>query len=245
MRPVNASELLSVWEQGLNRSLLERALLLLDVACSDGDPADPALLSIGDRDARLLQLREWMFGSRLLNMTYCPQCNECIEWVSQVADMRISPADKRSGIAFPLTADPFHIQYRLPNSYDLAAAAQGNGATLNAKKLLAGCILDAQKDSSTCTAEELPDEVWEQMDQHIAKADPQADISMKLNCPACSHSWELPFDIVSYLWSEIHGWAKHTLQDIAVLAATFGWSEATILGLSPQRRQLYLDIIKK
>ena len=73
MRALKAMELLTVWERGLNQTLLERVLALLIAACPKIDSETIAGLSIGERDARLLQLREWMFGSHLVNTAQCPQ----------------------------------------------------------------------------------------------------------------------------------------------------------------------------
>jgi endogenous inhibitor of DNA gyrase (YacG/DUF329 family) len=245
MKPLTSSELLSVWEHCRSRSLLDKALQLLQTACSDGEPEDPALLSIGDRDGQLLQLREWMFGSQLSSVSDCPQCGAQIEWITDIADLRFPAEGKTTASSFSLQADPFQIQFRLPNSYDLFKAASDSDYQANPKKLLAACILEVQKESSQFQAEDLPDEVLTKVDQQMAMEDPQADIAMRLNCPECAHTWQAQFDIVSYLWIEIDSWASHTLLDVAVLAATFGWSESQILSLSPQRRQLYLDIIRK
>ncbi len=107
----------------MNRPLLEKALFLLNAACSDSDPEDPALLSIGNRDALLLQLREWMFGSRLLNVSHCPACGEYLEWVTEIADLRLSSPTKITTASYSLQVDTFNIQFRLPNSYDLSRVA--------------------------------------------------------------------------------------------------------------------------
>src|SRR5687768_8738532 len=102
MRALSSSELLSVWEHCRSRSLLDKALQLLQAACSDGEPEDPALLSIGDRDARLLQLREWMFGSRLLSVSHCPQCGAQLEWITDIADVRFPAEGKTTAACFSL-----------------------------------------------------------------------------------------------------------------------------------------------
>jgi hypothetical protein len=241
MRPLSTVDLLNTWEQAAGRTLPEKALLLLDAACADGEPNDPALLSIGQRDAGLLQLREWMFGSQLLNITSCPACNERIEWINNVADLRV-PQSATAPARFNMQVDNYNIQFRLPNSYDLSKVASKE-YSLNPKKLLAECIISAQKDAHDCEATELPAQVFELLDERMGSEDPQANIVMNLSCPACAHAWEAQFDIVSYLWTEIDNWAKHVLQDVAVLAAAFGWSEQQVLNLSPQRRQLYLNIV--
>jgi hypothetical protein len=243
MRPVTTAELLNTWEQCAGRMLSEKALLLLDAACADGEPEDPALLNIGERDTRLLQLREWMFGPQLLNIADCPNCSERIEWVNNVADLRYS-SDKPAPVTFNMQVDNYNIQFRLPNSYDLSKTALPDYRA-NPRKLLAACVIDVQKNAQTVHTDDLPAQLFDVLDERIAAEDPQANIVMNLSCPACSHFWEAQFDIVSYLWAEIDNWAKHLLQDIAALAATFGWSESQILALSPQRRQMYLDIIRQ
>ena len=57
MRAISASELLNIWEQGLSKSSVERALMLLGTACPETSPEALAQLSIGQRDALLLMLR--------------------------------------------------------------------------------------------------------------------------------------------------------------------------------------------
>jgi len=62
MRNLNAEDMLNVWEQGLNRSLLQRTLVLLVAAFPEMNPDTIAELSIGSRDAYLLLVRERLFG---------------------------------------------------------------------------------------------------------------------------------------------------------------------------------------
>jgi hypothetical protein len=242
MRPVTTAELLNTWEQCARRTLPEKALLLLDAACADGEPEDPALLDIGERDAKLLQLREWMFGQQLVNIADCPNCSERIEWINNVADLRYLSENKSTSATFNMKVENYNIQFRLPNSYDLLKASS-RGYQSDPKKLLEECIIDVHRNEQTCQAGELPAQVMDVLDERMALEDPRANIMMNLSCPSCSHSWEAQFDIASYLWIEIDSWAKHILQEVAVLAAAFGWSESQILNLSPQKRQHYIDII--
>lgn len=245
MRPLTDAELLAVWDQGAHRSLVERAVLLLQAAGTGDDPQNPAQLSIGDRDARLLQLREWMFGSRLQNIADCPACGERMEWVNEVSDLRSATGNTLLDPYFSLQVDAFTIRFRLPNSYDVSRASSEAAYRSNPRKLLTDCILDAQKEASGYQAHDLPDEVLDKLSQQMALEDPQADVKMNVCCPACSYTWDLQFDIVHYLWTEIHNRAIHILQDVVALASAFGWSEPQILQLSPRRRRLYLDIVRK
>lgn len=75
----------------------------------------------------------------------------------------------------------------------------------------------------------------------MANADPLADIQLALTCASCGESFSSPFDIVSYLWTEIEVWALRILSDVDTLARAYAWSERDILNLSPLRRQFYLE----
>ena len=66
---------------------------------------------------------------------------------------------------------------------------------------------------------------------------------MQLDCPACALIWQSPFDVVSFLWSELDAWARRMLREIHILASHYGWSEAEIVALSPQRRRHYRELI--
>jgi endogenous inhibitor of DNA gyrase (YacG/DUF329 family) len=233
MRCLTTAELLTHWETGLQQSLLERSLGLLATACA-ADPAEIAALSIGERDARLLQLREWLFGPRLLNMAYCPHCAEQVEWESAVQQLRLQ-AHTEAAHPDPrfLEMSGYTIRYRLPDTLDICAAHT------NAAALLQRCILEVQP----ATAASLPDEVTAALMQRMSEEDPQADVRMLLSCPACQHQWEAWFDIASYLWAEVHQWALRLLHEVSLLARAFGWSERDILNMSAQRRQRYLEMI--
>ncbi|MET0461934.1 MAG: hypothetical protein ABW007_02225 [Chitinophagaceae bacterium] len=244
MRPLRSAELLDIWERFNRSNPVQKALSLLKVACSDGDPADPALLNIGERDLRLLQLREWMFGSSMVNIASCPACRERLEWTTPIAALRYLPPP-RADSPLSFTYSNYAIFFRLPNTYDLAQIERLHHPERATKKILAACITAASRDGGVCEVADLPEDVFHLLDERMAEEDPQANIQMNLHCPHCSHEWQSRFDIVSYLWTEIDHWAKSMLLDIATLASAFGWSERDILSMSAHRRQLYLQIIRK
>jgi hypothetical protein len=61
-----------------------------------------------------------------------------------------------------------------------------------------------------------------------------------LSCPVCSCAWSESFDIVSFFWSELAAWSSRMLDQVHRLASAYGWSEASILAMSPYRREVYL-----
>ncbi len=204
-------------------------------------------MSIGERDARLLQIREWLFGSRLSNVAHCPHCGEKVEWENDTAAFHLQPfsSPEPAFKIFQLQTGAFHIRFRLPNSQDVQQALNDRAFFEQPRKFLARCMVDLNG-SEQDIAEKvkvLPAEVFEQLSQQIELEDPQANISFQMNCPACQHEWPITFDIQSYLWAEIDNWAKHVLREVYLLARSFGWSERDILNMHPLRRQLYLEII--
>ena len=77
----------------------------------------------------------------------------------------------------------------------------------------------------------------------MAVADPQADVQIDADCPACEHRWREPFDIASFLWTEISVLARRLLLEVHQVASAYGWSERDILALSPARRNAYLEML--
>src|SRR5215216_4190234 len=88
MRALSAPELIAAWERASGQPSTHRALILLGAACPDASPEEMAQLSIGERDARLLMLREWTFGSQLNSFSSCTACGERLELSVKASDLR-------------------------------------------------------------------------------------------------------------------------------------------------------------
>ncbi|NOZ51797.1 MAG: phage baseplate protein [Gammaproteobacteria bacterium] len=248
MRPLDATEVLNVWEHGLNQPTLERALILIAAACPELDSDAVAKLSIGARDARLLQLREWMFGSQLLNTAQCPQCGERVEWEGETTELHIQAVDDAdSAEEFNLEVDGYRLRFRLLTSMDIAAvmAAAQSDSNIGSTALIKRCVVSADRTGKACDLADLPQHTLDALSQQIEKLDPQAEIRTELTCPECSHQWEVLLDIASFLWIEINNWAERTLRTVHRLASAYGWTEREILILSPVRRQLYLGMVNR
>lgn len=244
MHPLSVPELLTVWEHGFAALPYERALTILSVASPETSPSALARLSIGRRDASLLQLREWAFGKELAILTACPSCHETLELTMPVAALRVAEdSTENSAVDFENSFElrDYKVRYRSLNTEDVASCA-GLEPAARRRKLLACCVTDAHSNGQVVPAEKLPEDVAQKVAEQIAAMDPQADMRIELSCPACAESWKEVFDIVSFFWTEIDAWARRTLQEVNVLARAYGWSERDILALSPMRRQIYLSI---
>ena len=242
MRPLSAAELLGAWEQGRAQTAVERSLALLAAACPGATPEALGQLSIGQRDARLLTLREWTFGPQLIGVARCGQCGEYLELAFSTGEIRALPEVEPAG-TLALEAGGYQVHFRLPNSFDLLAIAATNDAAAARQALFERCLLAARRTEDDGQAAELPTVVVDAVAEQMARADPQADVQLALSCPACGHAWRATFDIAAFFWSEIGAWAGRILREVHSLAAAYGWSEAEILALSPWRRQVYLEMV--
>lgn len=220
---LSAAELLALWETARPQHRLDRALTILAAATPGASRDFLADLSIGERDARLLQLRALILGSRAEGFTECPRCSVRIEFPFDTAAFappeERAPAHSDSGIR-PVT------------SRDLAAVVAAPDEKEALRILLRRC---AGTDS--------PNESAEALSEQILAADPQAEITLQLHCPACAHRWGLLFDIADFFWMEISAQAQRLLREIDALARAYGWTESEILRLPAQRRQTYLELI--
>lgn len=241
MLALNATTLLSAWEQGVSQHPLQRAITLLTLAWPQKSTEEWASVSIGERDRRLLQLRDELFGPNLEAIAVCPKCEARLELALSTRELEV-PVDATLTAPEPrrLTSGRFALNYRLPTSVDLLEVANHPD---NARQLLLDRCVEAQRDGVSIPAAELPDQLVKLLGERMAQADPQAEVLVNLDCPACSHRWSTVFDILPYLWGEIHDWAERLLHDVHSLALAYGWSEHDIISLSARRRRLYLEMV--
>jgi len=246
--PTN-SELLAVWERARGQPITTQALMLLEAASANVHREDLAKLSVGQRDGRLLALREALFGSRLTGVTVCPQCGQRLELDIQTGSLR-TDAEQLAQEALTATSSGYQARFRLPNNEDLAAIAEDYGPdeSLVIQKLLSRCLFEVERndlEQQVDLSGSLPMTLVDAIAAEMEKADPQANVQLALNCANCGHRWLSAFDIVSFLWIEIDDWARRVLGEVCSLASAFGWREADILTMSAQRRQVYLQMISE
>jgi hypothetical protein len=242
MLALSAGELLSVWEQSFGQPRHERALRLLATTCPETSFDELAALSIGQRDARLLRLREWTFGEGMDGLTTCPACDSRLELSFNVAEIQIA-SEAAPVETLSLTLGDYDIRFRLPDSRDIAAITGSEDVAAGQRQLLERCLLSIRHCDVETNAEDLPDEVLEETAARMGAADPQADVQLSLACVQCGHQWQSIFDIESFFWSEIQAWAERILREVHTLAGAYGWREADILAMSPRRRQIYLEML--
>ncbi len=239
MRSLSASELLDAWERALASSAPERPLILLAAATNHARD-EIAEWSIGARNAQLLELRARVFGDVLDAITECPACGERLELPLRAAEFLFPPPLANS--PRELRVNGYTFTYRLPNTTDLIVAQRARDFETAREILLQRVVVNVTGAEKQETARVTTDAI-EALALQLEHDDPLATTRVQLNCPNCAHAWETVFDIADFLWLELDAWAKRILREVHALASAYGWSENEILQLSPQRRQIYLEMV--
>lgn len=265
MRSLSDPDIVRIWDIGQHQHPLDRALTCLAFAFPERSLSTLAQLTLGQRDALLLMLRERTFGPTMESVATCPHCHEQLEFALQardicVMDLTAEPMTSlmvadQGNTALASTVQPeihqcqlgdFLVHFRLPTSLDVAAVMTMGQPDIAQQALAQRCLVKVELDQTEFGAEEKAKAIaslTQQLGPHLAQADPQAEILLDLQCPACGHPWQMMFDIVAYLWAELSNRAKRLLIDVHQLARTYGWSEQDILAMSSTRRQYYLELI--
>lgn len=209
--------------------LAQRALELFAAGAADSEPQPT---SIGERDARLMELRERTFGRTLAAVVTCIPCGELLEIELDAGDLREHGSEAAKGpLELAFGADS--VRFRLPDPNDLVAAAAAPDVEQGRAILLERCLLEGR----------LTPELEGAVAGRMATADPGGWIELSLTCPACAAQWSAPFDIVSFLWAEVETCARVLMRDVHTLASAYGWRESEVLALSPARRASYLELV--
>ncbi len=235
-------QLLDVWERGQAVSQVEQSLLLLSYWQPGMTKEQLAELSLGQRDALLLNLRQTLFGPLLVGVHRCPNC--ATEQLIECSSEQLLQAGGVAGVTGSLDYHQWHVEFRLPCSLDLAAVTNCPDQYSASRVLLDRCITRVTYEAGVGTTQNMPLEVIQEVQREMSKLDPLADVQLSGECPDCGNHWQTALDLTSFLWAEITAWAGRTLRQVHVLASAYGWSESAILSMSPVRRQLYQELIQ-
>jgi hypothetical protein len=252
---LSSQEMLRIWEVGLGQHPIHQALLILAVAFPEVPRDELARLSIGQRDRYLLSVRAATFGARFAALASCPQCREQVECALDMAALGVVSGITAEGLpaqsevpalSHPLQlmrVDGYEVQFRVPDSHDLAAIANAQDVGDARNRLVRCCFMQTSCDGRPIAVDALPVSVIEQVTAQMVECDPLAEVQLELCCPACRHSWQSVFDITTFLWHEISTEAKRLLRQVHTLALAYGWREVDILSMSAARRQMYIEMV--
>jgi hypothetical protein len=218
-------------------------------AASAPDDPDPADLTVGARDSRVVDLRERWIGPEVEATVECPACASSLELTFPLQRLRSpSPAGVEAatrGDATTVTArlGAYSMTARVPTSRDVSGLHASGDLAAARTLLLERCLVRATRGSRHIEARSLPEPAVLALGEALAAADPLADAELAITCADCGCSWSARLDLVSFVWTEIEQLAAAMTREVHVLAQSYGWSEAEILALAPGRRRRYLELV--
>jgi hypothetical protein len=240
-RALSAAQMVEMWDVG-SADGVDAARLLFEVS----RPEDPAgrvdEVSIGSRDAWLLEVRQATFGPTVRGLLTCPACGQRLSL--QVDSALLSRSAARLDLdpaEVVVDVGDVHVEARAPDGRALLAAASCADVESARTVLLERCVIRASAGDRPVSVASLTDEMVAAIGDAIVAAEPQSEVRLGAVCAACGHTWPAIFDIAPFLWTEVSTMAVRLLDEVHVLAAGYGWSEEQVLALSSRRRRHYLE----
>jgi hypothetical protein len=208
-------------------------------------------LTVGDREALLLHLRRLTMGDRLLGVLDCPapDCGEKMDLDLKVSDLLLPPYDncqQSYEAEVKKNGSHYRVRFRLPTGADQedVATLVNNDSQAAAELLLHRCVQSVTNGDGE-PVEDLPPVVTERIPEAMSELDPQAELTLSLTCPACTHAFLAPFDAGTYLFQELAGRVKYLYREVHLLALYYHWSEAEIINMPDRKRRLYLELLEE
>jgi hypothetical protein len=242
MRPLSDKELVGLWEAGRTMPPIRRALAMLAAGCQESSVEETERLPIGERDRRLVALREMTFGPDLNGLATCAHCREQMELNMNTRELS-STGFHGESVPMSVTVSAYRVTMRAPTSADLLALDPGQLLDDARRALVRRCIVNVEENDQPLSQAVLPDALVETLPACVAECDPMAELRFNITCAACRQMSTVLFDIVQYFWDEIAAAAKRVLGEIHALARAYAWSEADILNMSSSRRRMYVEML--
>src|SRR5207248_11672311 len=131
----SAAELLALWERGVERHPIDRALLLAGWAAPELPSEALAELPLGLVNRTLLRLRETWFGGAIRDYIDCEGCDQRLELSLDIGRLAPPPVPGVGKLQL------FGHCFRLPCSCDLAAVAHASDVEVAALALAERCCV--------------------------------------------------------------------------------------------------------
>ena len=239
MRAGFDAELLTLWECALGQPASARDDALLRTSCEGAEP----VRTLGERNARLMELHLRLFGCELELLSRCPKCSTVAQFSGDCEALAAQMWPRLENTpAHRLETCGHQIEFRLPDSADIAIASGQDGDEDFTQRLLDRCVLACTREGDHVPVRELPAPVIDALSQRMETLDPGASVSFSLDCPQCATRWQARLDTGEMVWQKVQAAAERVLLDVDALARAYGWTEREVLCLNPLRRAAYLQM---
>jgi hypothetical protein len=240
---LSALDVIRVWEAGQEQQPTVQALVILTAALSQWTWDDLARLPLKRRDGLLFALRRELLGARLDSVVECPECRATLEFALDTSEIGVVDDQGGPDPVLSLDASDQRVEYRLPDSTDIAAIFGYADVEQARRALLEHCVLRVTDGAGDVPASALSAGALAALAADFSERDAAAEVEIDLTCPDCGHGWQVALDIASFFWSELSAQARRLLREVDALARAYGWREVDILSMSATRRQAYLDMV--
>lgn len=231
-----------IWELGQDKPGWYQALLILAAMFPERSHAELASLTLGQRNHLLFGLRARVMGQRIDACVDCPRCGQKLEFSCEVKDLCPETLPPPGDDALRhVSVEGIALTLRAPTSADLEALSHHYLPPPQPRDLVCRCITSATLAQAALAPQVLDEAVLAAAADRLAELDPLAQRRLGLDCHDCGHSWSAAFDIAGFFWVELGTRVQTLLDEVHLLASRYGWREADILQLPPQRRQRYLE----
>ncbi len=225
--------LLDAWGHASAAPVAGRGAVLVQFAglCPDLDSALD--LGVGECGALAALAHATAFGHEVAGLITCSSCGQLLSaQVSLPSTHELVTAAATS----PQQTAVGGFTVRAPTVRDMLAAAESPDRACAV--LLSRCV--RRQDGSAVDPAELTAGERAHLDE-AAEAITGATLPMLcMRCPACDHQVRGALDIAAVLWDRIDITAPALMEEVALLAQAFGWSEADLLAMPAARRAAYL-----
>jgi len=221
----------------LPNALVVTRLLNSCVLRIDDEPAPKDLaqrMLVGDRDYLLLQLRRLTLGDRVRAVLNCPACGSKMDADLDAASVPVE-SRPQAEVRHYIEVGARTVSFRLPIGADQEAVVDLDPDAAVAE-LLRRSILD---DGGTPLSAAEQAVVIAAMERIAPEVFPE----LQLTCPECDHEFEMPFDIASFFFDEMRIAGGQLFREVHTLAFYYHWTESEILGLTRERRRMYLSLL--
>ena len=183
---------------------------------------------------RLLVLTEARDTLSVSARCVAPGCGDRFEFDLPLRSLPLGVADP-GPLTVPIRADRLAV-IRRPTGEDLRRWHAAQPATrADAVRLMLDTLV---VDGDVVVGDEVT------VSAAIAAADPLVDFTVACRCPACDAPNEVAVDLEAIALSRL-GARQHVLvREVHQFASRYGWTEAEVLAVPPQRRARYLALME-
>lgn len=229
-------------EQSVGDTATATAIQFLDqLLCRQGDnvlsPGKTDELTTLDREILLSSVYEQLYGPRIESNIVCSNCDSEFEVSFSLKEALTSafPDEALQDRYECDTTGAFKIdnkgRFRLPNGSD-ELRIQGLPSEEAEEILLANCLVEGDFSA-----------LGEEVREAIQRLAPVPDLDIDAVCPECQHSQSAHFVLQSYFLTSLVQERPRLLNEIHLLATTYGWSLNEILSLPRNQRRAFVELI--